>query len=142
MNRWFSAAGCGLLGAALLLATGVSGAKAEDGDELTFDQKIMQKLGVRGGVDIDYHERSPLVIPPKVDLPPPQANATVPNWPVDPDVKRRKEEANRRRDEVEESRPLRPSELNVGERTRGRTTGGTAPTTTGAPMRRAVAAPS
>jgi len=35
-----------------------------------------------------YRERSPLVIPPRSDLPPPAAaaEAPVPNWPKDPDI--------------------------------------------------------
>ena len=43
---------------------------------------------------IEYRERSPLVIPPKIDLPPPGSAAAEikdPNWPKDPDVQRRKE---------------------------------------------------
>ena len=42
---------------------------------------------------IEYRERSPLVVPPKLDLPPPaSADAKdAPNWPKDPDEKRRKE---------------------------------------------------
>jgi hypothetical protein len=130
MRGLVRAATCGLVGVALILGDTVAPATAED-DEPSFDQKIIQNvlgtLGVRGGADIEYRERSPLVLPPKIDLPPPQANATTgtKNWPVDPDAKRRREEANRRRDDVEESRPLRPNELNVGERTRNR---GPAPT--------------
>lgn len=130
MTEWLRAGAGALLGAAVILA-GTAAARAED-DDPSFDQKIINNvlttLGVRGGgADIDYRERSPLVLPPRIQLPPPQANATAGarNWPVDPDAKRRREEANRRRDEVEESRPLRPSELNVGERTRN---GGPAPT--------------
>jgi hypothetical protein len=125
MRGLMRAAACGLIGAVLMIGASSHGA-AED-DEKSFDQKIrdglMGALGIKGGPNIDYRERSPLVLPPRIDLPPPQANATtgVPNWPVDADQKRRREESNRRRDEVEESRPLRPSELNVGQRTRSRT---------------------
>jgi len=42
---------------------------------------------------IDYRERSPLVVPPKLDLPPPAAKAgstKLANWPKDPDEARRK----------------------------------------------------
>jgi hypothetical protein len=130
MRSFVQTAACGLVVSGLILGGSVSRALAED-DETSMDQKIIKgvlgKLGIRGGADIEYRERSPLVLPPKIELPPPQANATTStkNWPVDPDQKRRREEANRRRDEVEESRPLRPSELNVGERTRNR---GPAPT--------------
>jgi len=126
MRGFLRAAACGLLGTVLVAAADVSRAVAEDA-EPSFDRKIINNvlngLGLRSGAgDIDYRERSPLVLPPKINLPPPQANAAAgtPGWPVDPDVKRRKEESNRRRDEVEESRPLRPNELNVGERTQGR----------------------
>jgi len=119
------AAAGGLVAAVLILGAGTSCAVAEDDDNAdgrSFDKKMMDnfmtKLGLKPGPDIDYHERSPLVLPPKIDLPPPQPNAAAaaPNWPVDPDIKRRREEANRRRDFDEESKPLRPSELNVGQR--------------------------
>jgi hypothetical protein len=47
---------------------------------------------------IDYRERSPLVVPPRIDLPPPDASARVqaPNWPKDPDVAARKAAAENR----------------------------------------------
>jgi hypothetical protein len=50
--------------------------------------------------DIEYRERSPLVVPPTRALPPPQAPgaaAKAPNWPVDPDAKRRQEAAEKRK---------------------------------------------
>jgi len=62
--------------------------QAADDDEDTFEQKIIKNilggLGVdvgRGG--IDYRERSPLVIPPSRELPPPQASGATANpaWP-------------------------------------------------------------
>jgi hypothetical protein len=67
---------------------------------------------------IDYRERSPLVVPPKLDLPPPAASADVkaPNWPKDPDESRRKAAIAARKkenkDPREASRVLMPSELN------------------------------
>ena len=70
---------------------------------------------------IEYRERSPLVVPPTRELPPPQANAAPrnPAWPVDPDVKRAKDNADARKkrstkwyEEEERSRPLTPDELN------------------------------
>jgi len=116
----------GLIAGALM--AGVNCAAAADDDEPSFDQKVrnnlMEALGIKGGPDIDYRERSPLVLPQKIELPPPQANSTAPapNWPVDADQKRKREETGRRRDiEVEESRVLRPSELNVGTPRRSRT---------------------
>jgi hypothetical protein len=61
------------------------------------------------------------VVPPKIDLPPPAAaavEAPVPNWPKDPEVRRRKEaKAARKKDNKdprEASRVLTPSELAVG----------------------------
>jgi hypothetical protein len=109
----------------LVVAGGATGAAAED-DDLTFDQKILRNVlgtfGLRSDSDeIEYRERSPLVVPPRADLPPPQTDQTpAANWPNDPNVKRRKQEAEKRRsggsvyDEVEDARPLRPDELEVG----------------------------
>ena len=70
---------------------------------------------------IDYRERSPLVVPPKLDLPPPvsaKSEVNDPNWPKDPDEARRKAEIKARKkakpDPMEASRILTPAELNVG----------------------------
>jgi hypothetical protein len=73
---------------------------------------------------IKYRERSPLVVPPKLDLPPPAASNEVkaPNWPKDPDDARRKaaiaERKKQNKQKVEDPRtafrPLTPDELNVG----------------------------
>ena len=114
-------AACGLFGLALL-AAGTSPAPAQD--EESFDQKFISNvLGTFGlksnQADIDYKERSPLVLPPRVELPPPETNpaAGAKNWPVDPDVKRRRDESKRAaagRNYEEESRPVRPSELSTG----------------------------
>ena len=72
-------------------------------DDLPADQKflrgIMEGLGFRrdGEENINYQERSPLVIPPGRALPPPEqrgaATANNPAWPKDPDVERRKAQA-------------------------------------------------
>ena len=67
-------------------------------DDRTFSEKIMDGFygTIRGtNMDnhgIDYRERSPLVVPPTLDLPPPvSANeAPVANWPKDPDERQRK----------------------------------------------------
>jgi hypothetical protein len=73
---------------------------------------------------IDYRERSPLVVPPKLDLPPPasaSADVKAPNWPKDPDEARRKAAIAARKkqnkDPMEASRILTPSELNSGRTT-------------------------
>ena len=68
---------------------------------------------------IDYRERSPLVVPPRIDLPPPVTASAEPkaaNWPKDPDEARRKAAIAARKkskpDPIEASRILTPSELN------------------------------
>jgi hypothetical protein len=70
---------------------------------------------------IEYRERSPLVVPPKLDLPPPATTAAeskVPNWPKDHDEQRRKAAAAARKkenkDPREAARILTPAELAVG----------------------------
>ncbi|KJC58320.1 signal peptide protein [Bradyrhizobium sp. LTSPM299] len=99
----------------------------EDDDGLTFEERIvdnlMSGLGAKSAASkgIDYRERSPLVVPPKLDLPPPasavQANA--PNWPKDPDIAKRKAAIEARKKEVkkqpwQESAPLTPAEIEAG----------------------------
>jgi hypothetical protein len=93
-----------------------------------YDQ-FLQVIGLSGGANINYSERSPLVVPPTKDLPPPSADAlpAVPDWPKDPDISRRakakvKEKRHPQTDYVvDSSRPMRPDELNVpGANTNGR----------------------
>jgi hypothetical protein len=113
------------LGIGLVMATGAARA-ADDDDEdgKTFEEKIIEGImtGI-GGTNmenrgIEYRERSPLVVPPKLDLPPPAAAAAevkAPNWPKDPDDARRKAAIAARKkenkDPVEAARILKPSEL-------------------------------
>ena len=86
--------GC-LCGVLLALPVAASAQQAQDGDEDTLEQKIIKNILGGMGVDvgrpgIDYRERSPLVIPPTRDLPPPQAAGTAtrnPAWPREPDRK-------------------------------------------------------
>ena len=56
-----------------------------------YDQVLASDRRFGGGANINYSERSPLVVPPTNDLPPPSADAppAVPDWPKDPDVARR-----------------------------------------------------
>src|SRR5436305_4357732 len=73
---------------------------------------------------IDYRERSPLVVPPRLDLPQPtsaEGAKVAPNWPKDPDEKRRKEIAAARKksggravDPSVAARLLTPKELDAG----------------------------
>lgn len=105
-----------MLGCAFAALLTVAPARAED----IFDS-VMKSVGLQGGdtPDINYRERSPLVIPPGRDLPPPEtsASAAVPNWPVDADVKRAKKEKAKREQSAppevwqEAGRPLRPHEM-------------------------------
>src|ERR1700745_4157147 len=86
------------LGVGLLFVSNAARA-GDDEDEPTFEEKIITGImrGL-GGINmdnsgIDYRERSPLVVPPKLDLPPPASAAKevkVPNWPKDPDEAKRK----------------------------------------------------
>lgn len=62
---------------------------------------LMSTLGLRSDEkpDIDYRERAPLVVPPKLELRPPQQSAAKSSaaWPTDPTVvAKRKEERERR----------------------------------------------
>src|SRR5215468_10568782 len=121
------------LGIGLLMASGAARAGDDDEDDKTFEEKVIEGImkGIGGtnmdNAGIDYRERSPLVVPPKLDLRPPasaEAEAKVPNWPKDPDEARRKamiaERKKQKKDTRdatmtarEASRPLLPSELNV-----------------------------
>jgi len=88
------AGACGVL----LAFTGVAQAQqAADDDDDTFEQKIIKNILGGMGVDvgkpgIEYRERSPLVIPPSLDLPAPASGAAAvagnPAWPRDPERKK------------------------------------------------------
>lgn len=119
----------GGLAAALML--GHVGAVGAADEEESLDQSIlrniMEAIGLRGpgSEGIEYRERSPLVVPPSRDLPPPETEAAVPNpaWPSDLDVKRRKEIAEARKNRKpfsveDEMRPLSREELDKGRTTR------------------------
>src|SRR5580692_7287812 len=87
------------LGIGLVMTVSAARAGDDEEDTRTFSQKFVD--GVKAGFTIthmdskgiDYRERSPLVVPPQLDLPPPAAvssEVSAPNWPKDPDEKRRK----------------------------------------------------
>jgi hypothetical protein len=114
------------LGVGLLMASSVARAQDDDEDDKTFEEKIIE--GIMAGIGgtnmenrgIDYRERSPLVVPPSINLPPPASAsnaAPAPNWPKDPDEARRKAaikaRKNDKKDPVEAARILTPSELNA-----------------------------
>jgi hypothetical protein len=116
-----------VLGIGLVMSANAARAQDDDEDDSTFEEKIIKQImtGIGGtnmeNTGIEYRERSPLVVPPKIDLPPPATaavEAPVPNWPKDPEVRRRKEaKAARKKDNkdpIEASRILTPSELAAG----------------------------
>src|SRR4029077_16586746 len=82
------------LGGWLGMTGGGPPAQDDDEDDKTFEEKIIE--GIMAGIGgtnmdnrgIEYRERSPLVVPPKLDLPPPAAASNevkAPNRPKDPD---------------------------------------------------------
>jgi len=135
-----------MLGVGLVMTVGVARAQEDDDDDKTFEEKIIGNLMAGIGATnmenkgIDYRERSPLVVPPTLDLPPPastSAEVNVPNWPKDPDDARRKKaiaarKKERTKDIYESGMPLKPSELNVA-RTAAGTSGGTRDSDSAAP---------
>jgi hypothetical protein len=83
---------CFLLAMTVMASAAGSAFAGEDEDEPTFEEKIIKKV-LRGiGPRIEYRDRSPLVIPPTRDLPPPESATVVdnPNWPKDPDKQPKK----------------------------------------------------
>ena len=118
-----------VLGAAVALVVCGQASVARAGDDdlssqKSFSDKFWSTLGVKNPTEteyeINYSERSPLVVPPNRNLPPPVTSATpAPNWPKDPDVAKRRAKKSddapviRQYDAAAESdRALRPDELN------------------------------
>lgn len=141
-----------VLGIGLVMSAGAARAE-DDEDDSTFEEKIIKQImtGIGGtnmeNTGIEYRERSPLVVPPKIDLPPPATaavEAPAPNWPKDPEVKRRKEakaaRAKDNKDPREASRVLTPSELAVGKTASGKPSSG--PDLPGNPGATAILSPS
>jgi hypothetical protein len=126
-TTFYASAALSLALGAALLATALP-ARAAD-DETPLDTKIfrgiLEGLGLRkDGEAINYQERAPLVIPPSRALPPPEKSDAVvannPAWPKDPDITRRKKQAEMERNrniseerELEQN-PLRPDQLTPG----------------------------
>jgi len=118
------------LGIGLVMSAGAAraGDDGEDDDDMTFEEKLIDNLMSGIGAKsmekkgIEYRERSPLVVPPKLDLPPPAGveAKNAPNWPKDPDERRRKEAIAQRKKAVKATeswqagRALSPAEMEVG----------------------------
>ena len=121
----------GMLALVLLAAFAQGSVRAEDDDDdnnsiWNLDKRFLDAFAkglglVKGGdPSVDYRERSPLVVPPTRNLPPPQSvPKRAAEWPVDPDIKRREDSASRKKldrrydyDEDHETRALLPGELN------------------------------
>ena len=108
-----------------VMAAGAARAQDAEDEDKTFEEKIIDNVMAGIGATnmdnrgIDYRERSPLVVPPRLDLPPPASatQATAPNWPKDPDEARRKVAIARRKkenkDPIEAARPLTHAELDA-----------------------------
>jgi hypothetical protein len=110
--------------AVVIGCAGTGAQAADDDDDALLDTKIlrgiMKGLGLRKDeAGIQYRERSPLVLPPSKDLPPPEADSPArkaAGWPDDPDVKRGKQrrEAERTRKPMNpgvDDKPLPPGQL-------------------------------
>jgi len=119
---------CFLL-AVVLVASAAGNVLAEDDEnEPTFEEKIIKKILRGAGLDvgrehIEYRDRSPLVIPPNRDLPPPEDAAAVdnPNWPKDPDRQPKKKtgaKAGNKADSIDQYKrdraTLSPQEIDKG----------------------------
>jgi hypothetical protein len=132
-RRRTAAAWAGTLAVAIALGWSAGSAFAQnaaDDEEVPLDTKLfrqwMKDLGLRrDGEGIEYRERAPLVVPPTRTLPPPQSEAAItanPAWPNDPDVKKRKLDAIKKKQPARtaaetmeaEGRPLSRDELEKG----------------------------
>ena len=116
------------------MTAGAARAQDDDDDDKTFEEKIIE--GIMAGIGgtnmenrgIEYRERSPLVVPPKIDLPPPESvtdEVKTKNWPKDPDEARRKAAIAARKKENKD--PLEASRRPDAERTQCRQDGGPRP---------------
>jgi hypothetical protein len=99
-NNWIERTfGLAVLSMSLGLLVTTGPARAEDNDGRTMSEKISEGFyGMIRGTNmdnrgIDYRERSPLVVPPSLDLPPPASGSNsqqIANWPKDPDERQRR----------------------------------------------------
>jgi len=126
-TTFYASAALSLALGVALLATALP-ARAAD-DDVSLDKKvfrgILEGLGLRkDGEAINYQERAPLVIPPSRALPPPEKSDAVvannPAWPKDPDISRRKKQAEMERNRnISEERELEQNPLTQDQMTPG-----------------------
>jgi hypothetical protein len=127
-RRW-RAALASVIGVMLVVTVSGPALAGDDEDNDWYDVKILRGflrgMGLKNGSEeaINYRERSPLVVPPSRDLPPPESDTTAernPAWPADPDVKKRRQAAARvgestaARQEYEDGKALPPDQLRRG----------------------------
>jgi hypothetical protein len=134
--RWNSRLRAAVLSGAAALAAFAAGgpdiATAQESEDFItrMERQILggaaRAFGLRGADDpvIEYRERSPLVVPPSRDLPPPQTAAAPKNpaWPADPDKKRAKDRADAKKkrttgnfdSSIDNPGAITPEELNRG----------------------------
>ena len=83
------------IGAGALVVLGATGAAAQEG---VLVKSLLGAVGIipQARPPIQYHERAPLVLPPKMELRAPASPAAVEanaNWPKDPDARAARKEA-------------------------------------------------
>jgi microcompartment protein CcmK/EutM len=105
---------------ACILAAGQAARAADEEEEEPVETRILKAiLGINDGDAIDYRERAPLVVPPSMNLvPPEQAKIDNPAWPKDADVQEKKKKKaaakNANQDPEIAARRLSPAELDRG----------------------------
>lgn len=120
IRRVSRAALAGAVALACVFAAGQAARAADDEEEEPFETRILKAiLGINDRDSIDYRERAPLVVPPSMNLvPPEQAKIDNPAWPKDADVQEKKKKKaaarNANQDPEVAARRLTPAELDRG----------------------------
>jgi hypothetical protein len=120
--RWTLKARGFALASAVVLSAVSFPAYAQEGVDNLPDAALFRELIIGLGLRptdraaIDYRERSPLVVPPAMTLPPPDTRTVAernPNWPLDQDIRRAREAA-KRGGPVDQPNVLSTAELTPG----------------------------
>jgi hypothetical protein len=121
IRRLSRAAVAAAVALACVFAAGqVAKAADEDVEDEPFETRIMKAiLGIGDKDSIDYRERAPLVVPPSMNLvPPEQGKIDNPAWPKDADIQEKKKKKaaakHKNQDPEEAARRLSPAELDRG----------------------------